>query len=104
MLSGFKSEVGDQESEIRGQNSETGGRQFSQSSILHPPSSKFYLLALLLFLLALLSKTSTVMLPVVLLGFAWWRRGRVARRDVWRTSPFFVLALVFGLLSVWYQK
>src|SRR5439155_16692755 len=74
------------------------------SSILDPESIRGYLLALLLFVLALLSKTSTVMLPVVLLGFAWWRRGRVARRDVWRTSPFFVLALVFGLLSVWYQK
>jgi len=65
------------------------------SSILDPESIRGYLLSLLLFVLALLSKTSTVMLPVVLLGFAWWRRGRVARRDVWRTSPFFVLALVF---------
>jgi Flp pilus assembly protein TadD len=86
------------------QKPETGGRKSSRPPLFLLPSTFFFLLSLALFLLALLSKTSTVMLPVVLFLCAWWQRGRVTRRDVWRTSPFFALALVFGLMSVWYQK
>jgi protein O-mannosyl-transferase len=56
------------------------------------------------FVLALLAKTSTVMLPLLLLACAAWQRGRITRQDVVRTSPYFVLALGFGLMSVWFQK
>lgn len=64
----------------------------------------FYRLSLGAFLLALLSKTSTVMLPVVLLLCAAWQRGRVTRRDVLATVPYFGLALAFGLMTVWFQN
>jgi Flp pilus assembly protein TadD len=67
-------------------------------------TSKWYCLSLLAFALALLSKTSTVMLPVVLLGCGWWQRGRIERQDWLRTSPFFALALGFGLMSVGFQE
>lgn len=64
----------------------------------------WYGLALISFVLALLSKTSTVMLPWVLLACAAWQRGRVSRFDFLHTSPFIFLAATFGLMSIWFQK
>jgi tetratricopeptide (TPR) repeat protein len=61
-------------------------------------------LSLVAFVLALLSKTSTVILPPVLLACALWQRGRITRQDLLQTSPYFVLALGFGMMSVWFQK
>jgi protein O-mannosyl-transferase len=63
----------------------------------------WYALSLIAFLLALLAKTSTVMLPLVLLGCTWWLRGHITKQDWLRTAPFFALALAFGLMSVWFQ-
>jgi protein O-mannosyl-transferase len=78
---------------------------------LHPAVEKnsrratqWFALALLAFVCALLSKTSTIMLPVILVGYVFWRRGRIARMDWLHTAPFFVLSLGFGLLSMWFQK
>jgi Flp pilus assembly protein TadD len=64
----------------------------------------WYLLSFVAFLFALLSKTSTVMLPVMLLACAFWQRGRLARRDWIHTTPHLILALAFGLMSIWFQK
>src|SRR5439155_12306958 len=62
-----------------------------------------YWLSLLAFVLALLSKTSTVMLPMALLLCARWRRGQIRARDVLRTSPYFLVSLSFGLMTIWFQ-
>jgi len=67
-------------------------------------AAPWYGLSLVAFVLALLSKTSTVMLPLVLLSCAAWQRGRITRQDLLQISPFFVLALGFGLMSMWFQK
>lgn len=64
----------------------------------------FYALALFLFLLALLGKTSTVSLPIVILAVLWWKQGRVTRRDFLLVIPFILLALPMGLLTTWVER
>lgn len=53
--------------------------------------------------LALTAKTSTVILPPMLLACGWWRRGRISREDILRATPFFLLALAMGLVTLWRQ-
>ncbi len=75
---------------------------------------RFYVLSLCCFLLALLSKTSVVTLPLILLVLEWWRKGRQVETEnparkttitgiLVRTAPFFLLSLVLGLLTIWFQ-
>lgn len=64
---------------------------------------KWYGAALAAFVLAMLAKTSVVMLPVVLLVLAWYRRGVITRVDIGRLSPFFVAAAVLGAVTVGFQ-
>jgi len=59
--------------------------------------------SLALFALALLAKTSVVMLPFVLLGIVLWRRGRIDRRAWVDAAPFFALSLAAGAVTLWFQ-
>ncbi len=64
-----------------------------------------YVLALALFVVALLSKTVTSTLPAALLVVFWWQRGRLAwRRDVWPLAPFFVIGAAAGALTAWVER
>jgi tetratricopeptide (TPR) repeat protein len=60
-------------------------------------------LSLFAFVLALLSKTAVAPLPLVFLLLAWWKRGRVAGRDVWRTVPFFAAAMLLIPLTIVFE-
>jgi protein O-mannosyl-transferase len=60
--------------------------------------SVFYYLA------AMLAKTSTVMLPLVLLLYCWWKRGHVTWQEVKRVIPYLVIAVTLGLITVYFQS
>jgi len=65
----------------------------------------FYGLAFVLFLGALLAKTTTFSLPAVMLLIGWWRCGQIRwRADVLPTLPFFVLALGLCAITAWLEK
>jgi len=56
------------------------------------------------YLLAMLSKTSVVMLPAVVLLYCWWKRGRVSRKEVLKMIPCFLIALILGSVTFWFQN
>jgi len=56
------------------------------------------------YLAAMLAKTSTVMLPPVLLLYCWWKRGRVTRQELQRLIPYTAIALVLVLVTVYFQN
>jgi Flp pilus assembly protein TadD len=68
-----------------------------------PRRTRFYVLSIVFFLLAMLAKTSMVGLPVLLLLHAWWKRGTVTLQDVIRAAPFFLISLVLGIITIQYQ-
>jgi protein O-mannosyl-transferase len=53
---------------------------------------------------AVLSKSSTVILPLVLLLCVWWQRRQITRRDWLRIAPFFLIALPMALLTIAEQR
>jgi Flp pilus assembly protein TadD len=63
----------------------------------------WYGFALAAFLLALLSKTAVVMLPMVLLGCVWWLHGRMRWKDFLSSVPFFILSAALGLVTIRFQ-
>lgn len=63
-----------------------------------------YLLALGLFLLALLSKTVAVSLPAVILIVLLWRYAPLRGKALLPLTPFFVLGLPFAWLTIWLEK
>jgi protein O-mannosyl-transferase len=64
----------------------------------------FYVLALLLYALALFSKTTACTLPAALLLILWLQGRRINQRQLVQLVPFVVLALGMGLLTVWWER
>jgi tetratricopeptide (TPR) repeat protein len=63
-----------------------------------------YLMALALFIAALLSKSVTCSLPAVLLLVLWWQRGALDRRTVLRLGPMFAVGLIMAGITVWIER
>jgi tetratricopeptide (TPR) repeat protein len=64
------------------------------------PRWRWYALATLCFVGALLSKTVTCTLPAVVLLACYWKRGRIPLRHFLAMVPWFVLGAGLGLLTV----
>jgi protein O-mannosyl-transferase len=62
-----------------------------------------YLASIACFLFALLAKTAVVMFPFLLLLLIWWKRRRITTHDILRTAPFFLLSLLLGLITIFFQ-
>ena len=58
---------------------------------------KWYALSLVLFVLALLSKSAVGTLPGVILVLTWWKRPRLELSDLLPLVPFFLLGATLGL-------
>jgi tetratricopeptide (TPR) repeat protein len=66
---------------------------------------KHYAVALMLFLLGLLSKSVIVTLPAALLVVFWWKRGSIGwKREVVPLVPFFTIGIISGLFTAWVER
>ncbi len=64
-----------------------------------------FAVALVVFVMALLSKSITATLPAVLLSVFWWRRGELRwSRDVLPLTPFLLLGAAAGMLTTWVER
>jgi tetratricopeptide (TPR) repeat protein len=63
-----------------------------------------YARSLLLFVAAMLAKSSVVMFPGCLLLHRAWRHGRISRSAVRASLPFFAVSLGLGVVTVWFEQ
>lgn len=64
----------------------------------------YYVLALLVFILSLLSKIQAVALPLSLLLVDYWFSRKLSKKLVLEKIPFFVLSLVTGLVGIYFLR
>jgi tetratricopeptide (TPR) repeat protein len=77
--------------------------QEGEASAARKSSERDYALALVCAALAMASKSSTVILPLVLGLGAWWQEGRWRWNLLIRLAPFFLLAMIASGLAMWTQ-
>jgi tetratricopeptide (TPR) repeat protein len=65
---------------------------------------RFYLLALLLFALALASKTTACTMPAAMLLVLWLKRKTINLRRIAQVGPFVILGIGMGLVSIWWEQ
>ncbi|HTV47424.1 MAG TPA: tetratricopeptide repeat protein [Phycisphaerae bacterium] len=62
-----------------------------------------YILATILFVLALLAKTDICTLSAALLLIAWWKRGRITREQVFSVMPWFLFGAILASLTIYIE-
>jgi len=65
---------------------------------------RLYLLALVLYALALLSKTTACTLPAALLLILWLQKRAINKERLVQVVPFLILGIAMGLLTVWWER
>src|ERR1700757_686668 len=65
---------------------------------------RFYVLALILYVLSLSAKTTACTLPAALLSILWLQKKSIDKRRLLQVLPFLVLGLSMGLLTVWWER
>jgi tetratricopeptide (TPR) repeat protein len=65
--------------------------------------SKYYALALILFVLSLLSKAMAASLPLVLILIDYFK-DKLNKKTLWEKIPFFLLSICFGFIAIAAQK
>jgi len=69
-----------------------------------PAGVRFGILAFVLFLAALASKSVTCSLPAVVLLLVYWKRGGIAKADWIRTVPFFAVGLAYAFYTAFLEQ
>src|SRR6266480_2209184 len=65
---------------------------------------RLYSLALVLYALALFSKTTACTLPAALLLILWLQKRPITKERLVQVIPFVVLGIAMGLLTVWWER
>lgn len=63
-----------------------------------------YVAAIVAFALSALAKGEALTLPIVLLALAWWKRGRITRRDLLLMVPFLLIGACMAGVEIWTQQ
>ncbi|MGI9228762.1 MAG: tetratricopeptide repeat protein [Gammaproteobacteria bacterium] len=64
------------------------------------PETATYLALLAWYVAGMLSKSVAITLPVVLLVWVWWQRGRIVGRDLAQITPLLLLGLAVGIYDM----
>lgn len=67
-------------------------------------SAGLFVLSVLFFLLAVLSKSSVVMLPAVLALCIWWQNRRITWRNMLSLAPFAAISAAASAWTIWEEK
>jgi 4-amino-4-deoxy-L-arabinose transferase-like glycosyltransferase len=65
---------------------------------------KYYIVALILFSVSLLSKAMAASLPVLLILTDYFKGRKINVKTLLDKAPFFLLSIIFGIVAIWAQQ
>ena len=67
-----------------------------------PRTGRWYWMSLTAFVIAMLSKGSAAVLPMLIIGIIWWQR-TIIRWDLLRTAPYFTITAALTIVNIRFQ-